>query len=165
MRSRWVLLAVAGLVAALVAVIAVAVALSVRGDGDEPHGSRTPTTSADPSAWIPRAKPEAVVEAFLHAVKLGDCSTQESYVTEDLIASSGGCTGGSPSRAMRWTISDTKLDNDSHTATVSFEVSDTGSQEGRIFALVPSGDTWRISDFHAEVSPKPTESPSASPVQ
>jgi hypothetical protein len=162
-RSRWVLPAVAGLVALTVALIVVGVVAMVGGGDDRPvTPGRTPadrTGSADPSAWVPRAEPQKVVVAFLRAVKQGDCAAQESYVTEALIASSGGCTDGRPSRAMRWTISDTKIHNDTHTATVTFDVSDTGSQEGRIFALVPDAGTWRISDFHAEVSPKPTASP------
>lgn len=159
---RWIVPAVVGVVVLLVAVAAGAVVLA-RGGGDQgaPAPGRTPRVTPTSSAWLPTTTPEEVVQSFLTAVKTGNCAQQQFYVTRELLASSGSCTASSASPQMRWTISDATIDLVDRTATVPFEVSDVGSQEGRIFGLVLSGGQWRIDNFRAEATHTPTPTASA----
>jgi hypothetical protein len=129
-------------------------AFAGRGD-DDTAGAGTPSATATSTAWLPVTTPEQVVDAFLSAVKAGSCPQQQFYVTRELLAASGTCTASTPSPHLRWSLSDASIDLVHRTATVPFEVSDVGSQEGRVFGLVLVGGQWRIDDFRAEATRAP----------
>lgn len=148
-----VVLAVLGVVLAVgVAMGAVAAVRRAPATG----ASATVSPAAATTARLPRTRPEAVVAAFLAAVRAGDCNRQVRYVTPELVSRVGGCTASRPSPHLRWYDVTADVDVPGRTARVSFEVSDVGTEEGRVFALVVRGGAWRVDDFRAEASPTPT---------
>lgn len=157
-RVRKVLLTVLGVLlvvgVAMGAVVAVKRAPAARtNDGVAPAAATT--------APLPRVRPEAVVAAFLAAVRAGDCARQVRYVTPELVSEVGGCTASKPSPHLRWYDLSDDVDAPERTALVRFEVSDVGTEEGRVFGLVVRDGAWRIDNFRAEASPTPT--PTAGP--